>query len=167
MIIRFKSKMEWLIPLMLFTCVPLQAQNSQLLKEYRVNPIFADSVENTILNSSRTSVFVIDTIATENQRQIQGYTFERKFVLSSQKSKNMIQYILHPSTFIKSEYKVMAPFIPEIAVQFKEKKNLITFLFSLKSSTARILYNGTLQDEILIDDNYGLMFTTKELLMHE
>lgn len=164
--IRLKPK-KWLMPLMLFACVPLQAQNCQLFTEYRVNPVLADSVENVILNSSKVTVFVIDTIAMESQREIQGYTIEKKFVLPPQKYKRMVQYILHPTTFIKSEYKVMAPFIPEVAVQFKDRRVLITFLFSLKSSTARIFYNGTLQDEILIDSNHELMFIMKELLIRK
>ena len=152
---------------MLLACAPLQAQNCQLFTEYRVNPVLADSVENAILNSSKLMVFVIDTIAKGCQREIQGYTIEKQFVLGPQKYKRMVQYLLHPTTFIKSEYKVMAPFIPEVAVQFKDRKDRITFLFSLKSSTARIFYNGTQQDEILVDSNHGLMFIMKDILMRK
>ena len=162
---RYKLKTGLLIYLVLFLSVQLHAQDGRFFTEFRANPILTDSMENFIFNSSGVSLFLINTIATENQRQIQGYTFKKKFALNVRNAKSMKQYILHPSTFIKSEYKVMLPFKPEVAVRYKRKKNFLTFLFSLKSSTVRIFYNGVLQEELLIDNNYGLMFIMKELLM--
>lgn len=64
--------------LIFFVCTPLCAQKSRLFTEYRLNPILADSVENVILNSFKTSVFILDSIAMDKQRQIQGYTYEKK-----------------------------------------------------------------------------------------
>lgn len=162
---RFKLKTRLLTYLILFLSIQLHAQKSRFFTDFRANPILADSVENFILNSSRVSVFLIDSIAAENQRQIHGYTFEKKLALNVENTKSMMQYILHPSTFIKSEYRIMAPFNPEVAVRYKRKKNFLTFLFSLRSSTVRIFYNGVLQDELLIDNSYGLMFIMKKLLI--
>jgi len=150
--------------LIFFVCTPLCAQKSRLFTEYRLNPILADSVENVILNSFKTSVFILDSIAMDKQRQIQGYTYEKKFLLNSIQNKDMIQYMLHPKTFIKSEYKVMTPFIPEVAVTFKKKKECVTLLFALKSSTVQVFYNKTRQNDILIDNNHELMFIIKKLL---
>lgn len=130
---------------------------NDFFSSFRISPVLTDSCENTILRSNSASVFYLDSVSDGSGRSVLGYGYKIRKTVRHNRYDRLASYLLSKDSFIRSDFSVMAPFVPQAAVKIGHGHSSVTFLFSFRSSTVRIFSDDRLTDELLLADPHAVM----------
>lgn len=144
---------------------PLQAKKQDYLSVCRVSPILPESVENVLLKASAAKVVYFNTDSTTSRdKKLLDYGYALKKTVKTYRYTMLSAALLSKNSFIKSDYSVLAPFVPQTGILIDVGSTSVVFLFSFQNSTVRVFENGIKVEELLINDPNSILFLFKLFL---
>ena len=127
-----------------------------IFSSFRVSPLLPELCENTVLRSNSAVVFYLDSLSDNSKKSVLGYSYTVRKTVRDFRYDRLASHILSKDTFIKSDYSVLAPFVPQVAVKIGSGDSSVLFLFSFGNSTVRIFSGDCQIDEFLLADTHTI-----------
>lgn len=113
--------------------------------EDSVKTILGDSVCSVMFSSNKAVLYRMSSSvkAGDKDETIGGYKVDRKVGNLDKTTLSVLQFMFSDrSEYFVGDIYPSAPFLPEVAVKFTNKKNVVDLVFSFSGGQVEIVYNG-------------------------